>query len=261
MLEKLQPPGDVEEDDFAGSEIHRLFFYNRNDKNARAEFVRHYQGTIINAARRYTALAAKVHLEFDDLIQAGNIGLLESMENFDNSSGAPFAAFSIIRIRGAMIDVIREADSIGHRRRRKIGNFIKMREKMRAELMRKPTDEEIVQASHLTHEEILKISGYQSYGNLQSIDQEDVTGHPISRNIPDNRPPAREALEARDYLDAIFNRGIVTDEERDVIKRFRLQDEPHSKIAADRGTTTNYVHKLSSSGMRTLKAWAKAQKQ
>jgi len=44
---------------------------------------------------------------FDDLRQAGMMGLLDAATRFDASRGAPFAAFAIIRVRGAVLDAIR----------------------------------------------------------------------------------------------------------------------------------------------------------
>lgn len=49
-------------------------------------------------------------VQLDDLIQAGMIGLLEALRNFDSSKGASFSTFAGIRIRGAMLDEVRRGD-------------------------------------------------------------------------------------------------------------------------------------------------------
>ncbi len=46
----------------------------------------------------------------DDLIQAGMVGLLEAMKNYDQSQGASFDTYAGIRIRGAMLDEVRRSD-------------------------------------------------------------------------------------------------------------------------------------------------------
>jgi RNA polymerase sigma factor for flagellar operon FliA len=46
----------------------------------------------------------------DDLIQAGMVGLLEAMKNYDHSQGASFDTYAGIRIRGAMLDEVRRSD-------------------------------------------------------------------------------------------------------------------------------------------------------
>lgn len=47
-------------------------------------------------------------VEVDDLIQAGMIGLLEAGSNYQMDKGASFETFASIRIRGAMIDQMRQ---------------------------------------------------------------------------------------------------------------------------------------------------------
>ena len=49
-------------------------------------------------------------VEVDDLIQAGMIGLLEAAANFTADRGASFETYAGIRIRGAMIDALRQLD-------------------------------------------------------------------------------------------------------------------------------------------------------
>jgi len=46
----------------------------------------------------------------DDIIQAGMIGLLESAGRYDELRGAQFETFAAQRIRGAMLDELRQAD-------------------------------------------------------------------------------------------------------------------------------------------------------
>lgn len=49
-------------------------------------------------------------VQIDDLIQAGMVGLLESIQNYDASQGASFETYAGIRIRGAMLDELRRVD-------------------------------------------------------------------------------------------------------------------------------------------------------
>ncbi len=49
-------------------------------------------------------------VQLDDLVQAGMVGLLEAMQNYDSSKGASFETYARIRIRGSMIDEVRRGD-------------------------------------------------------------------------------------------------------------------------------------------------------
>lgn len=50
------------------------------------------------------------HIEVDDLIQAGMIGLLNAAENYSPNKGANFETYAGIRIRGAMLDEARRSN-------------------------------------------------------------------------------------------------------------------------------------------------------
>jgi RNA polymerase sigma factor FliA len=57
-------------------------------------------------------LAARLpsSVEVDDLIQAGVIGLLEAARHYSGDRGASFETYAGIRIRGAMLDELRQTD-------------------------------------------------------------------------------------------------------------------------------------------------------
>lgn len=46
----------------------------------------------------------------EDLIQAGMIGLMEAVKNYDATQGASFETYAGIRVRGAMLDEVRSGD-------------------------------------------------------------------------------------------------------------------------------------------------------
>lgn len=49
-------------------------------------------------------------VQIDDLIQAGMIGLLDAVNRYEGSLGAQFETYAAQRIRGAMLDELRQAD-------------------------------------------------------------------------------------------------------------------------------------------------------
>ncbi|TVZ38614.1 RNA polymerase sigma factor for flagellar operon FliA [Alteromonadaceae bacterium 2753L.S.0a.02] len=67
------------------------------------------------------------HVQVDDLLQAGMIGLLEASQKYDAGKGASFETYAGIRIRGAIVDEMRRGDwaprSV-HRNARKVAEAI-----------------------------------------------------------------------------------------------------------------------------------------
>lgn len=60
-------------------------------------------------ARRLARRLPK-HIELDDLISAGVVGLMEALQRYDPARSAVFARFAEFRVRGAMLDELRRRD-------------------------------------------------------------------------------------------------------------------------------------------------------
>jgi len=88
-----------------------------------------------------TRLPASV--EVDDLIQAGLIGLLDAAERYDDSQGAHFETYATQRIRGAMLDALREADWASRNVRRAARQIENAIHTLEQRLKRPPSEQEI----------------------------------------------------------------------------------------------------------------------
>lgn len=54
----------------------------------------------------------RAHIDYEELVALGNIGLAEAAARFDPSRGVPFSAFAWYRVKGAMIDGLRRATNL-----------------------------------------------------------------------------------------------------------------------------------------------------
>ncbi len=85
-------------------------------------------------------------VEEDDLVQAGMIGLLDAISRYDEAQSAQFEAYAIQRVRGSMIDELRQTDWVPRSVRqsmRKIENTIGA---LQNKLGRPPKEAEIAAA-------------------------------------------------------------------------------------------------------------------
>ena len=77
----------------------------------RSEYAAKFFPYIEKVARRL-ARRLPAHVEIDDLVSAGVIGLMEEAERFDPKRVDRFEAFAEFRIRGAMLDDLRARDTL-----------------------------------------------------------------------------------------------------------------------------------------------------
>ena len=83
--------------------------YNAAGLVATDSLVRQYTPLVKRIAHHMIArLPASVQI--DDLVQAGMMGLLDASSRFDEAQGIQFETFAAQRIRGAMLDELRESD-------------------------------------------------------------------------------------------------------------------------------------------------------
>ncbi|MDT8398489.1 MAG: RNA polymerase sigma factor FliA [Pseudomonadales bacterium] len=119
---------------------------------------------------RRQALALQVKLpasiELDDLIQAGVVGLLDSLGRFDASAGASFATFASQRIRGAMIDELRTRDWLPRSARRNARAVDACIRRLEQQLGHPPSEREIAGELDMPLEEYRQVLRDTNSGQL-----------------------------------------------------------------------------------------------
>lgn len=89
------------------------------------------------------AVRLPYNLDIQDLISAGTLGLLQALRDFDPSRKNRFETYASIRIRGAMLDAIREQDWAPRSFRDRYKRYVHIIHELGRRLGRAPEDEEI----------------------------------------------------------------------------------------------------------------------
>jgi RNA polymerase sigma factor for flagellar operon FliA len=98
------------------------------------------------------------HVELEDLVGAGVIGLLEAYRSFDHNRNAQFRTFAKFRIRGAILDSLREIDSGSRLLRRRGREIAEATSRLQSRLGRQPADTEIAEEMQVDIEYLRKIT-------------------------------------------------------------------------------------------------------
>src|SRR5450432_4016318 len=120
------------------------------------------------------------HVSLDDLIQAGVVGLLDAVDKFDPSKNTQLKTYAKFRIRGAILDSLRDCDWGPRDLRRQARQVEEVQSKLRNQLGRAATEEEIAKELGLNLTEYYELLGTLHGMNLGSI--EDSTDHDESRD-------------------------------------------------------------------------------
>ena len=96
------------------------------------------------------ALRLPPHIEVDDLISVGVLGLIDAIEKFDPTREAKFKTYAEFRVRGAILDELRSMDWVPRSIRQKASKVDKVVQGLQAKLRRTPEDEEVAKEMGLS---------------------------------------------------------------------------------------------------------------
>ena len=131
------------------------------------------------------------HVELEDLVNAGVLGLLEASRTFDCSKNAQFKTFAKFRIRGAILDSLRDADW-GSRYLRKRGREIaEATSQLEGRLGRHPVDTEIAEEMHIEIDRLRKI--------IQQLDGLHLAGQQMA--VSNDSSESLDVIESAPNLD------------------------------------------------------------
>jgi len=115
----------------------------------REEVIIRYSPMIKYVANRI-AMRLPPHIEVDDLISVGVLGLMDAISKYDSSRGAKFKTYAEFRVRGAILDELRSLDWVPRSIRQKASAVEKVVRSLEAKLRRLPEDEEVAKEMDLT---------------------------------------------------------------------------------------------------------------
>ncbi len=122
----------------------------------RNKLIEHYMPIVrYNAERVWQKLPNEV--ELDDLVSSGVFGLFDAITSFDINRGVKFETYCSRRIRGAILDELRERDWVPRIVRSRMRKVDEATRALEAQLGRVPTEEEIAEEMDLPPEEFKRV--------------------------------------------------------------------------------------------------------
>jgi len=111
------------------------------------------------------------HVELDDLINAGIIGLMDAIDKFDSTRKIKFKTYAEFRIKGAILDELRALDWMPRSARQKASRLQKAYAELEDQLGRPASDSEMVEYLGISFEEFHNLLLEARAISLISIDE------------------------------------------------------------------------------------------
>jgi len=194
------------------------------DETAREEIVRCNLKLVVSIAAQFLGRG----MPMEDIVQEGNIGLLEVIEKFDYRRGFRFSTYAAFWIRQAIQQALRKQANMIRlpvRKSRMLGSLNEVISEYQNDLCREPTVEELAEAMDVSEESMnLLIRARES---VLSLDEEyGEGGGSLGDAIPAvvESPVERLATEQRQERVHDILRHLSDRERRIVSLRFGFED-------------------------------------
>jgi len=225
------------------------------DRNA---LIRQYSPLVRKLAHHMMAKLPP-NVQVDDLIQVGLIGLSEALTRYEAAQGVQFETFATQRIRGAMIDELRENDWMSRGSRKSQKEIEQALRRLEHKLGRSPVENEI--ATELG----MSLADYQTLlgkvRGTQLVYLEDMAGGSddedsfLDRHVSDDTADPMNLLQdqrlRQSLVGAIKN---LPEREQYIMSMYYEEDMNLKEIAAVLGVTESRVCQLHSQSIARLRA-------
>ncbi len=198
------------------------------------------------------------HVEVEDLVQTGMIGLLEASRRYDSSRMVDFSSYANSRITGAILDELRKWDTCS-RQDRKTGREIEdAKQRIRSKKGQEPSREQIAEAVGLGLVEYDRTlqrleSGKQS--TVRTAEQESDPADEINQLPSKDESPYDTCSKREDFrlLRKYVNK--LKPRYREVLEMYYFEDLGLKQIGARLGVgeaRISQIHKAAISELRQL---------
>lgn len=162
------------------------------------------------------------HLDQEDLIESGILGLIEAAERFKEDKGVQFKTYAFHRIRGSVLDYLRLQDWVPRSVREK-DNLIKETHNMlEQKLGRSPQPEEVAEELGISCSELDKMLADINMCSMSYIEDINID------NDGDSRVSANEIIKDNKASEPLSD--LESMEEKEVLERAIMELHPKEKL-------------------------------
>ncbi len=227
-------------------------YKEKKDPKAREKLIEHHVDVVKIVAGRLS-IQYGGHVEYDDLVSYGIFGLIDAIEKFDLGKEVKFRTYAQIRVRGAMIDQLRNLDWIPRSIRQKAKKLERAYQELEELHKRHATEEEVARHMEISKEELQDLLTQVNSFNLVSLEEKLEEGTTFDLPKKDEEVPENIYIEGETY-EILRNRiDDLPDREKQVISLYYYEELTYKEIGEIIGISESRVSQIHSKAIIRLK--------
>lgn len=225
------------------------------DSSTREKLILEYSHLIKFVAGRLSIYFGS-NVEYDDLVSFGVFGLIDAIDKFDINKGVKFETYASLRIRGSMIDSIREMDWVPRSLRQKNKELEKVYSEMENELGHAASDQEVADKLGISLDDFYKLLNDVNVSSMVSLEefleQNYEIGVDVSYSNKDDNPEKyAEISEIKEILEDSIEK--LPEKEKIVISMYYFEELTLKEISAIMKVSESRISQIHTKAILRLK--------
>ena len=201
-------------------------------------------------------------VEVDDLIQAGMIGLLDAITRYEETHGAQFETYAVLRIRGAMLDELRSSDWLPRSMRQNMRKIEAAMSALQQKLGHAPSESEVAKSLKLSlsdYQDMLSDGGGHQLVYYEDFHDTEGNDSFLDRYAVDDADPLRSLMDG-DFRQAVIDAIEALPPREKILMGLYYEEELNLKeIGAVMGVSESRVSQLHTQAVARLRATLREQ--
>lgn len=197
------------------------------------------------------------HVEVDELMSWGMEGLLDAYRRFRPDKHASFRTYARFRVRGVIMDNLRERDLLSRTARRKAVLLERTRTKLEATLGRAPGEQEMAAALRIDLTKLRTMANETDFGtvSVEDLRSGDDRVYEADRHLPDHASDPLRAILGRERA-RLVNAAIgrLPEKEHAAVTLYYKSDRTMREVADMLGLSESRVSQLHSQALTRLRS-------
>jgi RNA polymerase sigma factor for flagellar operon FliA len=199
------------------------------------------------------------HVPFEDLVHAGVVGLIDALQKFDRNKQVQFGSYAKFRIRGAILDSLREMDWSPRDLRRQARRVEEAHDKLRLDFGRNPSEPELAKELGITLPDLQKLLGEISsleIGSLRVVSPEDGKEEDLCDYLSGSGEESPLAQFLKTEMRDMLARAIeeLPEKERQVLSLYYFEELTMKEVGLALGVGESRVSQIHSMAVVRLRA-------